>query len=951
MKSTSTILLAFLMLAFSTPALAQDIVSVVGKNRPLHSLKDVAKNHRGRAPANIFTEIPNFELPRDTRTQRGEVRESADVLLSPTAPELSVPTTIGIQFDGASNVENGVNVTPPDTDGDVGPNHYVQMINIVTTVFDKNGNELGGGAFSSNAFWQGAGGLCESTNRGDPIVLYDESADRWLVSQFAFNSSSSAPWSQCVAISQTPDPLGAYNRYEFSFDSIGFPDYPKHGIVSNSITVMANLFNPSFSGTYLGALDKACMYAGNANCVMVGANIGGNEFGFVAGDLDDPSGTANVPALYASAMSSSGNFDIWKIDPNFTNPNSSTISRINRISIASFSSTLCSATRGRCIPHPAGGGNVPNLESLAGRLMHRLAIRDFGSHLSMVASHTINAGGGRAGIRWYELRSTNNGDSWSLYQQGTHAPNDGLHRFMPSIAMNAAGDIGLGYMVSNSSTNVNIRVTGQTAGESGSGSLDGIEGVCRAGDAASDWSGRAGDYSATKVDPGTDNFWHTNEFGRSSSFRGWGTAVCEFSLQSGPTNDPPVVNITAPANGSSFADGTSINFSGNASDTEDGNLTSSISWSSNQDGAIGNGGSFSTTLSIGTHTVTASVTDSGGKSDTDQITVTVTAPPGADMHVENISTGTQTVNGRRVRGTATVLIQDNNGNPVAGATVTGDFSGSITESGSSAVTNSSGIASFSTDGTTKSRNPSVSFCVSDVTGALPYDPADNASGSYACGGGPGGDPTSIHVASVSTGQQGVGGGSKRGTASVTITDDLGSPVSGVSVQGDFSGDFNEPNAGPSTTNGSGVASFTTSQTGRGKINVNFCVSSVTGGSLPYEPADNAPGTTCTNALAQFDDGGLALGEVASAFSYELGQNFPNPFGDKTHIVYSLEKAGPATLRVYNMLGQEVQTLASGNHGEGRHAVTFDSSELSAGIYVYILTAGEFSDTKRMTVMN
>ena len=527
------------------PAQAQDIEIVVltSTNRPLSSLRDAAAASRQRPPLILYNEVPNFHLENDNRAQKGGPDVTQDPLRQIFAP--TVATNVLTQFDGADNTDNGVNVTPPDTDGDVSGDavdRYMQMINIVTAVFDKDGNFAPGGTpFFSSAFWDQFGGLCETNDNGDPIVLYDETNQRWFVSQFAFNTNISgdpiAPFIQCIAVSQTSDPLGAYNRYSFNFTSFGFNDYPKFGFTTDSITMMANLFIPPsffFGGTFIGVADKACMYAGTASCTLVGTNVGGGEFGFVAGDLDDAAGTAGfVPALFGTAMTANGLFDVWEVDPDFVTPGNTTITRIERVPIASFDSDLCPAPRERCIPHPGSGDD---LETLSGRLMHRLQLRDFGTHLSMVTAHTIDVdaappgGNGRAGIRWYELRSTDGGASWSLHQEGTHDPGGGLDRWMPSIAMNAAGDVGIGYMVSSASTPVEIRVTGQTAGTSGSGVFDGDEGVCRAGQAGADWSGRSGDYSATNVDPDSDTFWHTNEFGRSTAFRGWGTAVCEFAV-------------------------------------------------------------------------------------------------------------------------------------------------------------------------------------------------------------------------------------------------------------------------------------------------------------------------------------------------------------------------------------------------------------------------------------
>ncbi|HSR49507.1 MAG TPA: Ig-like domain-containing protein [Acidobacteriota bacterium] len=851
MKRFASIALALLLLLLcftAATAVAQQQAKVIvstSANKPLNSLRNAAAAHRFQAALfGVDYSVPNKEIG-ENRTMIFLADLGQDPLIQAFEP--TAPTTILTQFDGADNVDNGASVTPPDTDGDVSSdavNRYVQMINIVTTVFDKQGNIAPGGSpFFSNAFWSGFGGLCETTNRGDPIVLYDETNDRWLVSQFAFSSTSSPPWLQCIAVSQTSDPLGAYNRYAYSFDTLGFPDYPKHGFTTDSITMIANLFNPGFAGTFIGAADKNCMYAGNATCTLLGANLGGGEFGFLAGDLDDPSGTAGfVPALFGTAMSANGLFDVWMIDPDFATPSNSTIARISRVSIASFDSDLCIATRERCVPHPGGGAD---LETLSGRLMHRLQIRDFGTHLSMVTAHTIDGDAapfgttGRAGIRWYELRSTDGGNSWSLHQEGTHHPADTLHRWMPSIAMNAAGDIGIGYMVSNATTPVEIRVSGQTAANSGSGTFDADEAECRGGVAGADWSGRAGDYSATNVDPDRDTFWHTNEFGRSTAFRGWGTAVCEFELVGGPVNQAPVVTITAPADGSSFNDGDLVTFTGTAIDNEDGDISANLSWSSDQDGPLGSGASVSTSsLSVGGHTINASVTDSGGAPGSDQIDITIVGTA-TDVHVESIFTEVINVGQGNKRGRAVVTIFDDLGNPVSGATVLGTFGGSFNES-ASGVTGANGSVELLTVGTQRG-GVEATFCVDDVTASLPYDPSDNADAGFACGAGP--MANDVHVESILLDTQNAGQGNKRGAATVVIMDDLGNPVAGATVMGTFSGDFNESASGVTDANGS--VTLVTNGTARGGVSFSFCVDNVTA-SLPYDPSDNAdPNFSCT----------------------------------------------------------------------------------------------------------
>lgn len=307
-------------------------------------------------------------------------------------------------------------------------------------------------------------------------------------------------------------------------------------------------------------------------------------------------------------------------------------------------------------------------------------------------------------------------------------------------------------------------------------------------------------------------------------------------------NDAPTVNITAPADGSNATLGDIVNFTGTASDTEDGDIGASIGWTSSIDGAIGSGASISTTsLSVGTHTIVASATDSGGLSGESQITFSVDPPPATDVHIELIQTGTQSAGKGWKYGTASVTVYDENGFPVgAGYTVTGNFSGSYSDSGASAVTNDSGVALVVTSGTAK-KNITVNFCVSDVSGPLSYDSADNADPVYACVPPP---PLSdVHVEAIQTGSQGLGGGNKAGTATVTIFGDNGVPQSGYAVSGNFNGDFVEA-AGPAVTGSDGTVTFQTAGSKKGKVEVSFCVASVLGPEL-YDVLDNGdPAYAC-----------------------------------------------------------------------------------------------------------
>ena len=613
------------MIAQAQSDVAREKMLIKANNRPLVSLQDAVDRARAlQVESGPAREVPNFRTKGKPAFDGGTA--VSDAILQDVAGEQI--TAIGSGFPGSSNDDNaaiaGFMIAPPDTDGQIGPNHFVQMINLLTTIFDKQGNVLLDGPFTSNAFWLGEGGNCEAYNQGDPIVLYDDVEDRWLVSQFAFPDSM-ASYSQCVAISATGDPLGEWHRYEFSFLNYGLNDYPKHGIVSDSITMTANIFTPRgrsfrWGGTFLGVMDKAAMYAGAPTARMIGFNIGTAEFGFVAGDLD---GGGTAPALFGTTMPTVNAFDIWQHDVDWTqDPAPATVSKVAIVPITPFDSELCTASRGACIPQPDGG---PLLESLSDRLMHRLQIRDFSSYRTMVTAHTVDVDGvgdGRAGIRWYELRQNKVDNIWSdwlLYQEGTFGPADGKYRFMPSAAMNAAGDIGIGYLLSGTNTYVSTAVVGQTANASGSDFLDSEEVICAAGTGVQEDVARSGDYSSTSIDPVDDSFWHTNEvFTKTGSFQ-WDTFVCEFVVADSGSNTSPTASFTFDCTD------LACTFDGSASTDSDGTI-STYAWDFD-DGGTASGPTPSYTYGAdGTYSVTLTVTDNEGATGADTQSVSVSTP-------------------------------------------------------------------------------------------------------------------------------------------------------------------------------------------------------------------------------------------------------------------------------------------------------------------------------------
>ncbi|PLW97854.1 MAG: hypothetical protein C0591_05715, partial [Marinilabiliales bacterium] len=464
--------------------------------------------------------------------------------------------TVGQNFAGVSNLSG---VAPPDTDGDVGPNHYMQMVNLSFQIWDKNGNSLYGPADGST-IWDGFSGPWSGTNDGDPIVLYDEYADRWIASQFSLPNYPSGPFYELVAVSATGDPTGAWYRYAYEFANM--PDYPKFGVWPDGYYFTINQFAPpslSFAGAGVCVLDRAAMISGDPNAEMQFFNLGTAYGSLLHADADGSMQPAAGSPNYLANMGTNS-LRIWEADIDWANSGNSSISLVKTLSTQSFSYS------GIVVNQP---GTSQTLDALASRLMYRLQYRNFGAYEVMLTNHSVNANGsGQAGVRWYEMR--NYGSGWNIYQQGTFAPADGDNRWMGSVAMNGNGDIGIGYSVSSSSTYPSIRFAGQTAANSGTGVLDVSETTIKAGTVSQTGVNRWGDYSMMSVDPSDDQtFWYTTEY--SNGGWSWRTQIASFNFAP-PVVVAPVADFSG--NPTSVMEGQSVSFT-----DQSANNPTSWSWS------------------------------------------------------------------------------------------------------------------------------------------------------------------------------------------------------------------------------------------------------------------------------------------------------------------------------------------------------------------------------------
>src|SRR3954454_6478952 len=410
-----------------------------------------------------------------------------------------------------------VNSAPPDTNAAVGPTRIVEVVNSAFAVFDKAGNPVYG-PVQTNTLWSGFGGGCQTNNDGDATVEYDKLADRWIISQF---SVSTTPYLQCVAVSTTGDPTGSYNRYAFQYAN--FPDYPKLGVWPDAYYTTFNMFKngTTFAGPEVCAFDRAKMLTGQAatqQCVQLGTTYGGLLPSDLDGSAAPPAGSPNYVLGFGT-----NSLLLWKFHVDWTTTSNTALSGPTTIPVAAFS-PACSGG-GTCIPQ---SGTTQQLDSLADRLMYRLAYRNFGDHESLVVDHSVVAGSS-VGVRWYELRSPNT--TPTVYQQGTYAP-DGAYRWMGSAAMDHNGDIALGYSVSSSSLHPGMRYTARLAADPLGQMTQGEGTIIPGGGSQSGQSlSRWGDYSSLAVDPSDDcTFWYTNEYLTSTGAFNWHTRIGAFKV-------------------------------------------------------------------------------------------------------------------------------------------------------------------------------------------------------------------------------------------------------------------------------------------------------------------------------------------------------------------------------------------------------------------------------------
>ncbi|HXD32667.1 MAG TPA: choice-of-anchor D domain-containing protein, partial [Pyrinomonadaceae bacterium] len=478
-------------------------------------VKPVLPQEEEEIEANENPELPYIHVDRpDPVIQRsfGAVRD----LLAPTA----MPGTV-LNFDGILFPGIACNCAPPDTDGEIGLTQYVQMVNNGFQVFDKTTGASTFGPAGISTLWAGFGGVCQNNGRGDPVVMYDQLADRWIITQFA---GLAVPTSECIAVSKTGDATGAYYRYDFNLGT-NFFDYPHLGVWPDGYYMAMNVFNTAgtaFLGPQAFVFDRSKMLAGLAASFQTPGITGGpNEDSFLPADLDGytlpPAGAPNsfVEVPFTNT------YRVWHFHVDFTTPANSTFTLFGSPAAAGFTA-LCNGTR-NCVPQL---GTVDGLDEIGDRLMYRLAYRNIGGVESLVGNHTVNASG-VAGIRWFELRAVTAGPV-TVFQESTYQP-DTTWRWNGSAAMDNQGNFALGFSASSSTINPQIRYAGRLVTDPVNSLAQG-EATLHAGTGSqTGTNNRWGDYSAMSVDPSDDcTFWYTQEYYSTTTTFAWRTRIGNF---------------------------------------------------------------------------------------------------------------------------------------------------------------------------------------------------------------------------------------------------------------------------------------------------------------------------------------------------------------------------------------------------------------------------------------
>jgi Carboxypeptidase regulatory-like domain/Domain of unknown function (DUF4214) len=510
------------------------------------------------------------KMPRSNKQPAPEDRDQT----APNIPLAPMPSAIQ-NFAGLSRTDLCPPVTgsqcgagtPPDINGDVGPNHYIEAVNDAYAIYNKTGTLLA--SFTENALFSGGptGTLCDTDSFGDPVVVYDQFADRWILTNFAFvlvGSNQVPPTFQCFAVSKTSNPVsGGWWLYAVQIDTgaVGQPptgtlgDYPKFGNWNDGCLYMgANGFSSAgiFNGVIFASFSKAAMESGAA-LTASNSSLGflafpaNNIFTLVPSNISGAKGSANVPPsgtpnYFVSESQTAFAYQVRKFTPGAGCGTGGTMGASTNVSQTSYT-----VPPGDDVPQP----NVATLlDSIDDRIMQKTQYRRVGATESLWVVHNAKSGATER-PQWSQINVTGGTVVSPPVQQQIYAPDTTINRWMGSIAADHNGNVALGYTTSNGTAPnfPSIAYSGRLVGDAvntlpqtevqlqvGAGSQNHTCG----GSPCTRW----GDYSSMSVDPTDDcTFWYTNEYydtQANGTAGNWHTRIGSFKFPS--CNAPSAAN-------------------------------------------------------------------------------------------------------------------------------------------------------------------------------------------------------------------------------------------------------------------------------------------------------------------------------------------------------------------------------------------------------------------------
>ncbi len=589
---------------------------------------------RGESEDRLHREPPKYEFTgedgpaygNDENTlqkREGEERE---------APEMK------ISFNGGT----ASGFRPYDPSGAAGPSHYVQMINSTTfRIYNKTSGALLLTGTLGN-LWSPATG-----NSGDPIVLYDKPADRWMLAQFGTSSDRKI----YIAVSTTADPTGSY--YTYTYTSPQFPDYLKFSVWHDGYYMTSNQ-----STQKVFAFERTAMLAGTPGARAVYVNYSPPKAGFfvpLAGCAADGTLPASGPCpifSYSDNGWGSSYFDrvnIYNMAVNWvpTTP-TGTITLAANVTAAAFDGSYNSSWND--CPQP---GTTQKLDGIGGAMMYRAQWKSWSGYNSVVLNWAVRISSTQRGIKWCEMRQNTSTGVWSMYQEGIYAPGTDT-RWMGSICMDNNGSIGLSYLRSNStSMYASLYWTGRRSCDP-LGTLPLTETLVVAGTGYQTGTNRVGDYAHQCLDPDGVTFWNTSEYmGGSSGSSAARTRI--FSYQISPCSNAAGVSIAITGGTNPSCTGASVTFTATPTN---GGTSPSYQWKVNGANVGTNSATYSTTTLTSGQVVTCVMTSNlsgvtGNPATSNAITMTVTGSVTPAVSIAITSGSNPTTTGASVTFTAT----------------------------------------------------------------------------------------------------------------------------------------------------------------------------------------------------------------------------------------------------------------------------------------------------------